>query len=354
MAGVNEDLFDAATAYRLDLLRFEGGLVRDVLRAYDASIEKALALLRDLDRRVRRGEDVSPIELAQIGPLQRRLADDIRAAREKISALLTDGRVEAATETWAASAQSIATALPATLAGPASRLVMPVATLDAILAAAEPLGGVSLADRLAIDLLRVHDELRAVLTRAALQGLSVPDLARDIKAATGLAETYRGRMVTIARTEIQRVSNDAALASYRQHVDVLAGVQYLATLDSRTCPVCAPDHNRVFRYRPDGSLDPAAPTLPRHPRCRCFYAPVTKSWRDLGFDVPDNAQRRRLDGRRADSTTFDAWLRRRPRSTQEAILGQARAQMFRDGAALADFTDGRRLLSLGELRVPGL
>lgn len=41
-------------------------------------------------------------------------------------------------------------------------------------------------------------------------------------------------------------------------------VRYNATLDGRTCPICAPDNDKVFDI--DKKIE-----LPRHPLCRCFY-----------------------------------------------------------------------------------
>ena len=61
--------------------------------------------------------------------------------------------------------------------------------------------------------------------------------------------------------------------------DVLARREWLATLDDRTCEACWAMHGEVFpldAFGPEG-----------HQQCRCTFVEVTKSWRELGFDVDE-------------------------------------------------------------------
>jgi hypothetical protein len=87
------------------------------------------------------------------------------------------------------------------------------------------------------------------------------------------------RALTISRTEALDGHRDAARAQQFQHSDVLDGWQWLADLTSRTCPACWSKH---------GSKHPLSELGPEgHQQCRCSRAPLTKSWRDLGFDVDE-------------------------------------------------------------------
>jgi hypothetical protein len=59
----------------------------------------------------------------------------------------------------------------------------------------------------------------------------------------------------------------------------LAGWVWLAKLDARTCPSCWAQHGRLHPLEEPGPLD--------HQSGRCADMPKTKSWKELGFDVPE-------------------------------------------------------------------
>lgn len=76
-----------------------------------------------------------------------------------------------------------------------------------------------------------------------------------------------------------------------------AGIEkllYLATLDIGTCPECAVDHNKIFR-RDEIIL------LPRHPQCRCTYAPYIAGMVEEARSYTDWLG----DGRRSDAQLED-------------------------------------------------
>jgi len=326
MASINEQLFDLITSHRIALLRYEGGTVSVLLKAYDAAFKDVLTELRN----------PGPLTQAQIQQLQIRanaLAAEIRSLNQLAATTLDQRLAEAA----AAEARFNATRIGG-LVGPdwAS-----IPTDQALVAASTPVGGWRVA--LAMDLTAAHDEVQSVIVQAIARGLSM-DRAATLLAASGVVDTYRNRVVAIARTEIQRVANETAMRSYALNADLIKGVQYLATLDSRTCPICAAKHNHVYPMvggRPVG-LERLPPL---HPRCRCFLAPVTKSWKELGLPAPN-----RFDGEPAKATTFDKWLSRQKRDVQDDILGATRAKLWRAGTVpLAGFSDQGRLLNLGEL-----
>lgn len=64
--------------------------------------------------------------------------------------------------------------------------------------------------------------------------------------------------------------------------NIIKGVKYCATLDNHCCPQCWPLDGMEF---PKNIY--ARPPVPRHEGCRCFYAAVTKTWRDFGIDLDD-------------------------------------------------------------------
>jgi hypothetical protein len=71
-----------------------------------------------------------------------------------------------------------------------------------------------------------------------------------------------------------------------------------------------------------GTRFPTERTLDTHPGCRCALVPITRSWRDLGFDIPD---------RRPPVLEGPAVFADLPASMQRQILGPAKHQAYTDG-----------------------
>jgi len=335
---VNEDAFDVLTRHRLYLLRYEAGVARALVATYDAALADVLAEMEALQG----AETVDADRAARLLAVSKDLEAKIREAN-RVAALTLQERLA---ETAEAEADLHAGRLARTIGVAFTRVP------EAVVAAAitTPIGGGRWTQRLAVDLVEAHDLIRGAIAEGIASGGSMDRIARMIGDVTGLTATYRGRLVAIARTEVQRVANDVALASYVENADVISGVEVVGTLDSRTCLACAPLHGTVYQMeggRPVGMTR----RPPFHPRCRCFLAPVVKSYSELVGEPtrPPSA----YTGRPALDTTFDAWLRRQPRDVQEDVLGPARLAAWRSGTPLGAFVDNGRILGLGELRRRG-
>lgn len=190
----------------------------------------------------------------------------------------------------------------------------------------------------------------AALTRtfrtASLEGWTVRELTAQIMR---VADVSRQGAETMARTGILRVSNEVNRRLYRNNRDIVREWEYIATLDDRTCLICASDDRRRF---PVGE----GPSLPRHPRCRCVEAPVTRSWRELGVDADEisPATRASATGYVAGETSYAGWLARQSADKQLEILGAARFKLYRGGTPITRFTDDGRILTLDALRRRGI
>ena len=121
------------------------------------------------------------------------------------------------------------------------------------------------------DAVRVESSIR----QGVESGWTIDQIARNLagtaegKYKDGIFETSRKSAINMARTLCNAVSNNAKDAFYNANSDVINGVEILATLDGRTCPVCAGLDRK--RY-PIGDSHPA---LPVHHSCRCVLLPVT-------------------------------------------------------------------------------
>lgn len=335
---VNTEIADAITLQRLRLLRYEGGVARDMVAIYTDAIG-------DLDREIARlaaqvakgGRGV--VSMTRLRGLVYGLQAALDAAQDRLGVTLDVG-----TET---AAQAENDRLKSLMVRSLGRSWVEVPEFTVQRAAQGPITA-PWSQRLAPDLVTLNAEIGAATARGIARGASMPDIARMLKVVPGLVESYRDRLVVIARTEVQRAANEVAMANYAANNDVISGVQWLATLDNRTCLRCAPRHNQVYPLvngRPVGLGTPP----PLHPRCRCFMAPVTRGYAELGLP-PTHANRTRFDGEPAREQTFGAWLRRQPASVQMEVLGPARLAFFRAGMPLDDFVVGSKVLTVTQVR----
>jgi SPP1 gp7 family putative phage head morphogenesis protein len=129
----------------------------------------------------------------------------------------------------------------------------------------------------------------------------------------GIYQTAANEVETLVRTAVHEVANAATVLSYQRNSDVVAGVEWLATLDERTCPRCGPLDGQTWKLD-----DPALRRPPEHPRCRCTTIP------------------RLIGVKHADRVTYDEWLDDQPASVQDRILGKTRGSIYRKGKLALD------------------
>jgi hypothetical protein len=89
------------------------------------------------------------------------------------------------------------------------------------------------------------------------------------------------RAMTIARTEMLDAHRVASAAQHKENADVLAGWIWQAQLDKRTCSSCFAQSGNMHPIEEPGPWD--------HQQGRCARVPVTKTWKELGFDMPEQA-----------------------------------------------------------------
>jgi SPP1 gp7 family putative phage head morphogenesis protein len=274
MATPAADLAEAITAHRRWLLQFEAGTVQRAVTAYTQATTPALARLQAYQRILDAGERLTPAQVREIAVLRRGLDAAIRTARDAIQTGLQMRLLEAVQTEGRVVPDLLRTGLPE------GTPVRSVPLTDLVELLRTPFGGQTYAARLDVSLLQVRDRIDAGLAAAIEQGAGMERAADLIGAAVGEIGGGRARLVRLARTEVQRVANAAAQRTYAANRDVLSGVRYLATLDSRACPECAPLHREEFPLDPETGRH-EGPVLPQHPACRCFYSPLTKPWNEI-------------------------------------------------------------------------
>jgi SPP1 gp7 family putative phage head morphogenesis protein len=218
----------------------------------------------------------------------------------------------------------------------------------------------------------LQHQVKTTVQQGLTQGKSTQDIAKDLRQFLPTDEDISQKQAVaqanaLARTAAATVQSEAQQAYYKENSDILKGIQWVSTLDSRTTPQCQALDGNAWTYSEDGEMSPVGHDIPFpgfppiHWNCRSTTVPVLKSWQELsdkelphlddatvqeafesnladqGF-TPDQIadismnQRASVDGTVPESTTYEDWLGKQPELTQKQILGPAKWQLWHDGA----------------------
>jgi SPP1 gp7 family putative phage head morphogenesis protein len=123
------------------------------------------------------------------------------------------------------------------------------------------------------------------------------------------------RAMTIARTETLDAHRAGTQASEAANKDLLEEWDWHADLSARTCPSCLAMHGTRHPLDEPGPND--------HQNGRCARVSITKSWKDLGFDIEEPL---------SVTPSAQDWYENLTPESQAAIMGPARAQLLADGS----------------------
>jgi SPP1 gp7 family putative phage head morphogenesis protein len=310
-------LYDQAEAFRADVLRRERVATLRLIDAY-----------ADIWRELRIQVDVLMAEMPtppDIGWLLR---------QQRYQDMLS--QVEAAVRTLAPSVADNITAAQADLVQAAQAHSAELARLAL---GPEPVGAVALTFN------RVPEEALQVLIGQMQDGLllryKLAELAPDVLArirkalitgvgtgqgpdqiARGIQDALGGNMqkaITIARTETMYAYRESSRQFFLANDQVVKGWVWLSRRSRRTCSAC---------LAMDGSFHSNDEPFGSHQRCACIAVPQTKTWAELGYDIPDHPQ---------DLGTGAAAFAKFSATDQEHVLGKAKYEAYRDGKiTLAD------------------
>lgn len=182
---------------------------------------------------------------------------------------------------------------------------------------------------------------------AVRQGIAAGETNQQIiRRVIQFMDVSRANAAALVQTSTATVANDARMAMFEANADIIKRYRAVATLDTNTCPRCAPLDG--LEWEKDGTPIGHNFPMPRYPlhfNCRCLLIAQV-------FDSPPGGQRASADGPISARTTFTEWLERQPAEKVEEVLGKGRADLFRSGKiTLAQLTNGAgRPLTLKELR----
>lgn len=361
----NELLLDALVRHQTYLLRYSGYVRNRVRSLLDKSEEDIAALIQ---RKLAAGTGLnSPTDVRRM----QALLDAIDKLRQEVwadaTSWLEDQMVDLAYQEPIAIANMISTVAPVVVS-----TTLPAPALLKAIALSRPFEGRILRDWAstleAEDLRRIH----AAIQVGMVAGESIDAITKrvigtkQLFGSDGVTELTRRQVQAITRTAVQHVANSARDETMRLNADILLAEQFVATLDSRTTPVCRANDGKQF---PVGK----GPRPPLHFACRSlrvavmdgeqlgerpYKASTTKqllreftearklpkvtSRDDLprgtkgAFDAFARKRVRELTGRVPSVDSYQVWLQKQSRQFQEDTLGVTKAKLFRDGGLTLD------------------
>jgi len=132
--------------------------------------------------------------------------------------------------------------------------------------------------------------------KGIVEGMTLGSIMQTIRGIDGfkpgVLKTNRQSAEILARTVINATANQSRLEMYRANADAIDGVQWLATLDHRTCLICGAYDGKIWTQ--DKLYEVKVP--PAHPNCRCVLIPYI----DIGDGIDADA-----GTRPAEAENFD-------------------------------------------------
>lgn len=378
----NEHLQDALIRHQIGLLRHSSAIQARILELLNATERDLVEAIERRGRRLAgRGvqDSVTKVRL-------QRLLEEVREIRGRAMSQAFAHWRKSLQDLVRAEAEHVAR-IVRTVAPVQLEMVSPdPSTLRAIVTT-NPFEGQLLAGwakRLARnDLTRIMGQVQIGM----VQGDTPAQMARRIvgtaqlRGANGVTEITRREASTITRTAVQTMANASRQQVYDANSDLFTHERFVATLDSRTTPICRANDGKQYK-RGEG------PHPPLHFNCRSVRVPVidprqmgirparTATQRQLlreyarqnglegirsrtdlprghagKFDAFSRRRVRELTGTVPASTTYQEFLSRQSSAFQRDVLGATRARLFRQGGISVDrFVDrAGRQYTLAEL-----
>jgi len=368
----NQQLFDAMVRHQIGVLRFTAGVRQRIFEILDATESDMRAQIAD---RLRRniGLSLTDANLNRTLRLIEKLRETRVEAWKDVNAVMFEELRAYARAEPAFQVQILETIFPVELG-----LALPEVSRLAAIVNQGSFNGETLQQSLNkmrdADVRRIEQSVRMGM----VQGESIPDISRRIvgtvslKGTDGATEITRRNAAAITRTMVNGVGAEARREFALANVDVAPQEIFVATLDSRTTPICRALDGKIYDVG-------TGPKLPLHYGERSLYAPIvdgevigdrpvrnftqqqlvreyaeknglgkiTGADRDNlpfghkgSFDDFARARMRELTGVVPAKTTYTQFLRRQSAQFQNDILGPTRGKLFRSGSLeLSSFVD---------------
>lgn len=365
----NEQFQDALIRHQTYLLRYSGW-VRNRMNNILAKTEEDL-----VDKiRSRLANNIglnTSVELNRLDNLMRSISTLRGKAWDEATELLEDEMVKLAQHEPVSITDSLKITMPVQI-----DTVLPSANLLRSIALSRPFQGRILKDWAssleAEDLRQIQNAIQLGMTA----GEDMSTIARRVvgtgalQGEDGVTALSRRQVQAITRTAVMHVSNASRTAFFLENSDIVTEEYFVATLDSRTTPICRAYDGKTFELG-------KGPIPPLHFNCRSLRIaaidgtllgdrpakPYVESElldefaaeNDLedaygsrddlpygskgAYDKFRSNRIRQLIGPVPASTTYQIWMERQSTAFQNDTLGITKAKLFRAGLQLDRYVD---------------
>lgn len=322
MVSVNQSYQDRVLRHAVALNRYERDLVDRVLAFFNDELEPRLIakLESRLARIASRGVDTGIHTSKRLTEMVQAIRDVAREFSGQARRLVTSELRELAVQEARWQASALASSFPAA-AG--IETVLPAPALLRQIVSEQTINGALLKDWFKTFDKNLLQRVTREVNLGMASGESLDQIIRRIagtRSVPGVLEISRKEAGVLVRTAAAHTAQQASSAVAAENADIVKGEEWVATLDTKTCPVCGGLDGKVFDLG-------EGVQVPAHPNCRCMRVAVTKSWRELGFDLDelDETARASMDGQVAGSPTFAQWLKGRQPDDIAEVLGSKKA-----------------------------
>lgn len=344
----NEEIQDITIRHAVYLERYKSSEVNKIIKELNtvilpeitAKIEKRLRAIKE------RGSDLGPTTTARLKQLEKELTQLAKNLADKVK-VVNMVNLDDLTEAeliW--QVETIKKSLKFNL-----EMVLPSAPAVAKIIEKTSFAGLTLDQWYDSLSQATQRNVMTAVNHGIVEGETTEQIMRRIRGTRkfnytdGVWETTRNQSSTITRTVINHVTNQSRLELFKENEDIISGLKWLATLDSRTSIICAGLDGKVF------PID-KGPRPPAHPNCRSTMTVVLKDANALGLGHLPEDKRASINGQVPASTTYGQWLKGQPVAVQNDVLGVTKGKLFRDGKLPVERFVGENLkpLNLDQLK----
>lgn len=359
MKTANEELADALIRHQIYLLRYSGYVRNQIIALLNRSEEDLATKIRGYSP----GDGLSdPVEFQRMKALQAAVGKLRQEAWGEVDAFFSQQMKDLTYQEPITLRNIVDTTIPVTVS-----TVVPSAPLLKAMVTAKPFEGRIMADW--VDTLATDDirRMENAIQLGMVAGEPMDTIAKrvvgsgSLKGSDGTTELTRRQVQAVTRTAVQHIANNARNEFFKENSDLFSMERFVATLDSRTTPVCRAEDGKQY---PVGK----GPIPPLHYGCRSLRVavfnskllgsrpanPTTEkllveefaSENGLGdissrdelprgnkgkYDAWAQKRIRQLVGPIPAESTYQTWLEKQSSAFQDDVLGLAKGKLFRDG-----------------------
>jgi SPP1 gp7 family putative phage head morphogenesis protein len=190
-----------------------------------------------------------------------------------------------------------------------------------------------------------RQEIIGTIKQGVVAGKTNQEIVKDIGFVTQSIQRNHAR--SLVRTLANHTSASARDSVMQQNKDVITGVEWVSTLDSRTTDTCKALDGQFF-------ADGEGVRPPVHWGCRSTTIPKVKQEYSLSIDEQLKRKAKGSDGKEEVpfTQTYNSWLKQQSNDFQDEVLGATKAKLFREGGLnVKQFVDQNyKPLTLNQLK----